>query len=193
DEIFPTKNKLFQQLASRQAPNALFVTCSDSRVVPAVITQTEPGELFIERNVGNIVPEYDDEPVDASASIEYAVTKLAVSHIIICGHSDCGAMTALLNPDSLGSMPAVGRWLRYSETALRRAERLFESGDRREELQLLIRQNVIVQMENLMTHPAVQRGVAAGQLRIHGWVYEIEHGRLWAYEPESRDFLPWPA
>jgi carbonic anhydrase len=112
-DVFPQQEELFKKLATAQAPKAMFITCADSRIVPELITQSSPGDLFVTRNVGNVVPPYGQMNGGVSTAIEYAVLALGVQHIIICGHSDCGAMRAVLNPDSLEKMPTVKAWLRH--------------------------------------------------------------------------------
>src|SRR3954471_20330217 len=112
--VFPQKKEIYERLAEKQVPLALFLTCGDSRIDPSLLTGTEPGEIFVERTPGNIVPVYDDEvSVGVSASIEYAVAVLGVKNIIVCGHSACGAMKALLDPEKLTCLPATARWLKY--------------------------------------------------------------------------------
>jgi carbonic anhydrase len=190
--VFPNRRAFFARLARMQQPKALFLTCADSRVVPSLITQTRPGELFVERNPGNIVPVYSEESLGVSASIEYAIVALGTPHVIVCGHSDCGAVKALLHPETLAAMPAVARWLRYGEAARRRLERLDAAADERAMLHTLTRLNVLVQMEHLKTHPAVEPAITAGRLAIHGWVYEIATGEVWAYEPAAAAFALFP-
>jgi carbonic anhydrase len=187
--VFPTRRTLFQRLASSQAPKALFLTCADSRLVPPLITHTGPGELFIERNPGNIVPVYEEAAVDVSASIEYAITALRTRHVIVCGHSDCGAVRGLLDPARLGDMPATSRWLTHGAEA---TWRLHCDGGPTDEVSLLrrlTRLNVVVQMENLRTHPSVQIALAKGALRIHGWVYDIGTGTIQAYDSAIGTFV----
>ncbi len=116
-DVFPEQEALFKKLASAQSPKAMFITCADSRIVPELITQSSPGDLFVTRNVGNVVPPYGQMNGGVSTAIEYAVVALGVKHIIICGHSDCGAMKAVLNPDPLEKMPTVKVWLRHAEVA----------------------------------------------------------------------------
>ncbi|HFU7634487.1 TPA: cyanase [Escherichia coli] len=116
-EAFPKREALFKQLATQQSPRTLFISCSDSRLVPELVTQREPGDLFVIRNAGNIVPSYGPEPGGVSASVEYAVAALRVSDIVICGHSNCGAMTAIASCQCMDHMPAVSHWLRYADSA----------------------------------------------------------------------------
>lgn len=190
-DVFPRRQEQFESLASVQQPKALFLTCADSRVLPSLITQTGPGELFVERNPGNIAPIYSGEAVGVSASIEYAISALKTPHVIICGHSDCGAVKGILNPEAVADMPAVARWLRYGDEARRRLGPLAtDDNDEKERLARLTELNVLVQMEHLATHPAVQQARAAGRLTIHGWVYEIETGEVGAYDPARGSFVP---
>jgi carbonic anhydrase len=190
--VFPTRRALFERLAASQAPKALFLTCADSRIVPPLITHTGPGELFVERNPGNIVPVYEEIAVGVSASIEYAITVLGTRHVIVCGHSDCGAVHGLLHPAKLNDMPATSRWLRHGAEAARRLRCDGGSTDEASLLYRLTRQNVVVQMENLRTHPSVQMALAKGTLHIHGWVYDIGTGTVQAYDSTAGAFTDFP-
>jgi len=190
--VFPSRRSLFQRLAAAQEPKALFLTCADSRIVPSLITHTGPGELFIERNPGNIVPVYEEISVGVSASIEYAITALGAKHVIVCGHSDCGAVHGMLHPQKLAAMPAVGRWLSHGAEAVRRLHCDGGPADEAARIHRLTRLNVIVQMENLRSHPSVQAALAKGELHIHGWVYDIETGAVQAYDEASADFTDFP-
>ena len=191
-DVFPQRRAQFESLADIQQPKALFLTCADSRIVPSMITQTGPGELFVERNPGNIAPIYSGAAVGVSASIEYAITALKTPHVIICGHSDCGAVKGILHPDAVADMPAVARWLRYGDEARQRLGDEAPAIDEEERLRRLTELNVLVQMEHLATHPAVQQALADGRLAIHGWVYEIETGEVRAYDPARGVFVPFP-
>ncbi len=191
-DVFPRRQEQYESLANVQRPKALFLTCADSRVLPSLITQTGPGELFVERNPGNIAPIYSGEAVGVSASIEYAISALKTPHVIICGHSDCGAVKGILNPEAVADMPAVARWLRYGDEARRRLgpQATDDGDDEKERLARLTELNVLVQMEHLATHPAVQQAQADGRLMIHGWVYEIETGEVRTYDPARGTFVP---
>jgi carbonic anhydrase len=177
-DVFPQQEELFKKLATAQAPKAMFITCADSRIVPELITQSSPGDLFVTRNVGNVVPPYGQMNGGVSTAIEYAVLALGVQHIIICGHSDCGAMRAVLNPDSLEKMPTVKAWLRHAEVA-----KTMVHDNCNEE-------NVIAQLQHLRTHPSVASRMANGHLFIHGWVYNIETSEIKAYDADQGRFLP---
>ena len=187
-DAFPQRSKLFKQLATAQEPTTLFIACSDSRVVPELLTQREPGDLFVIRNAGNIVPSYGPEPGGVSATVEYAVAGLGVTDIVICGHSDCGAMTAISTCKCLDHMPAVANWLRYAESAkVVNAARKHASAQAR--LDSLIRENVRAQLANIKTHPSVALALEEGRLTLHGWVYDIETGSIDALDGETNRFV----
>src|SRR5262245_46097283 len=188
--LFSSQRELFERLAGGQNPDALFITCSDSRINPNLITQTEPGELFILRNAGNIVPPYGAANGGEGATIEFAVTGLGVRDIILCGHSHCGAMKGLLHRESLRDMPTVAAWLTHAEATRRVAREKYAGLEPAALLNATIQENVLVQLENLRTHPAVAAALASGRLKLHGWVYKIETGQVFAYNPQSEQFVP---
>ena len=180
---------LFEQLGHGQNPETLFITCSDSRIDPNLLTQSQPGDLFILRNAGNIVPAHGAASSGEAATIEFAVGALGVKDIILCGHSQCGAMKGLLEPESLESLPAVASWLQYAETTRRIVRDNYQdlSGERL--LQATIEENVLVQLENLETLPVVASRLVRGDLHLHGWVYAIETGDVFAYDPDQGQFV----
>lgn len=185
---FATHQQLFRQLAEAgQKPETLFITCCDSRVVPNLITQAAPGELFIVRNIGNIVPGVD-LPGGTSAAIEYAVEVLNVSNIIVCGHTQCGAMQAVLEPSSVEHLPNVRRWITRAErvrrTILERYAHL--SGDSR--VTAAVEENVLAQLENLRDFPFVARRLDQGMIHLSGWVYHIGRGEIYDYDPELGEY-----
>ena len=188
-EVFPRQKHLFQKLADRQNPRALFVTCADSRVVPQLITQAEPGDLFICRNAGNIVPPYGEMNGGVSATIEYAVMALEVRHVVVCGHSDCGAMRAVLNPDKVKHLPTVASWLRHGDLARRVVEEKYANLDNGERLDALIKENIVAQLHHLRTHPSVAARLVTGRIQVHGWHYYIETGRVEAFDAEHDRFV----
>ena len=192
ETVFPQRQKLFAELASGQEPQVLFVTCADSRVVPELITQTSPGELFVCRNIGNLVPAYGEMLGGVSAVIEYACVALEVTDIIVCGHSDCGAMKALLNPEDplTRTMPTVASWLRNAEAARSVVEVTHPGLEGAAQVQALVEQNVRTQLSHLATHPSVAAGLASGRLALHGWVYGIETGLVTAMEGAAGQFVP---
>ncbi|MGW6708965.1 carbonic anhydrase [Streptomyces sp. NPDC054956] len=177
-DVFPAKAELFAHLATTHRPTTLFIGCSDARVVPELITQREPGELFVIRTAGNLVPAYATGSDGVAASIEYAVAVLGVSDIVVCGHSACGAMTALADGHDLAALPAVAGWLRNAD-AVRSGTAPAPAGAGSEDrVGALVRDNVAAQLANLATHPSVARALAGGALTLHGWVYDIPTGAV---------------
>lgn len=190
EHIFSTQRELFERLANGQHPETLFITCSDSRINPNLITQTEPGELFILRNAGNIVPPYGAASSGEAATIEFAVTGLGVEDVIICGHSRCGAMRGLMDKESLKSMPAVAAWLSNAEATRQIMCEKYSTLEGPALLTATVEENVLVQLENLRTHPCIAVKLAQRKLKLHGWVYKIETGEVFAYDPTRGQFLP---
>ncbi|MBL8234727.1 MAG: carbonic anhydrase [Bryobacterales bacterium] len=190
DDIFPEKKPLFEKLAGEQHPRALFITCADSRVLPDLITQAEPGDLFINRNAGNIVPPYGERNGGVSATIEYAVLALGVRNIIVCGHSDCGAMRAVMHPEKVKDMPTVASWLFHAETARRIVDENYSELEGEKKLNVLIHENVLAQLDHLRTHPSVASRLTRGQLSLYGWVYDIRTGDIDSYDAETGHFVP---
>ena len=174
-EVYPEHQDLFESLAKGQRPEALFITCADSRIDPCLLTQTKPGELFICRVIGNVVPPWPETIGGVSATIEYAVGVLRVPEVIVCGHTDCGVVRGALNPEALSAFPSVAAWLRYVKVEHREAQALTEG-------------NVVAQLQNLRTHPSVAARLEQGDLALHGWVYHIGPGIVTIYNEESRIF-----
>ncbi|MEZ5947215.1 MAG: carbonic anhydrase [Hyphomonas sp.] len=189
NNVYPEKQDLFEELSKGQSPEALFITCSDSRVETALITQTEPGELFICRNAGNIVPPHTEHTGGMTASIEYAVAVLKVPHIVVCGHTECGAMKGAMNPEGLCSLPHVRKWLGYSKAAVDIVDSLAPEATEEERMKLLIEQNVLLQLQHLRTHPAVAAALAKGTVELHGWVYDIRTGEVEAFDEAEKRFI----
>ena len=188
--IVSSRKEFFESLAHGQSPEALFITCSDSRISPNEITQTEPGELFIIRNAGNIVPPHGASSGGEGATIEYAVSVLGVKHIIVCGHSHCGAMKGLLNPEGLAHLPAVSAWLHHAEATRRIVRENYADLQGESQLTAAIAENVLVQIENLRTLPSVAARLARGDLSLHAWIYQIETGDVYTYDAKSGRFSP---
>jgi len=188
--VFPGKQDKFHLLAETQAPETLFITCSDSRVVPDLILQTQPGDLFITRNAGNVVPMGGSDVDGVTATIEYAVEVLKVKHAILCGHSDCGALKAALDRKGLESLPKARRWLSHVEGAFSHRQSVNPADGEHAELAALIRGNVVAQLLNLRAQPSVAKAVMEGRLTVHGWYYDILSGRIERYDEEMRRFLP---
>jgi carbonic anhydrase len=193
-EVYPNHDALFSELALAQSPLAMFIGCADSRIVPEMLTDQGPGSLFVVRNAGNIVPPQSNEPGGVTASIEYAVAVLGIPDIVICGHSGCGAMTAVLRgAEQLEKLPAVARWLHYADAARDAIAQEFgnDAGVSEEtKLNALVRENVLAQLDNILTHPVVAAAVERKQLRLHGWVYDIGSGRVDTYDARVRRFVP---
>src|SRR5664279_1345837 len=181
-QIFSSHKELFERLDQDQAPETLFITCSDSRISPNLITQTQPGELFILRNVGNLIPPYESLG-GMAAGIEFAVENLHVKDIIVCGHSNCGALRALLEPEQLGELPATKAWLAHARATERIIWESYGHLHGHELLHATVEENVLVQVDNLRSHPAVAKAVANGLLHLHAWVYKIETGEVFAFDP----------
>lgn len=185
---YAERKALYADLANGQSPDVLFITCADSRIDPNLITQTEPGELFVCRNAGNIVPPHSHHACGETASLEYAVAVLGVSDIVICGHSDCGAMKGALNPDALQDLPHVCDWIEHSRAAVETV-RATAGKAGIEELAAVTEQNVLLQLQHLKTHPVVASRLASGDLTLHGWIYDIESGDVQAYDEASGAFI----
>lgn len=191
-EVFPAKKAEFEKLANGQSPEVLFITCSDSRIDPNLVTQTEPGELFICRNAGNIVPPHSNQTGGMTASIEFAVAALGVSHIVVCGHSDCGAMKGAINPDALTSLPHVREWLGHSRVATEVVKERCGCSELNatDHIALVTEENIIQQLQHLKTHPAVAAKIATGQVKLHGWFYNIETAEVLSYDESIGKFTP---
>ncbi|MDB5997307.1 MAG: carbonic anhydrase [Pseudomonas sp.] len=186
-EAFPQRTDLFKHLATTQHPGTLFITCSDSRVVPELLTQQEPGELFVIRNAGNIVPSYSPHSGGVSATVEYAVAVLGVTDIVICGHSDCGAMTAVAKCTCMDHLPAVAGWLQHSESAKVINESRSHANEAAK-VSSMVRENVIAQLANIQTHPSVRLAQEKGLVNLHGWVYDIGTGSIDALDSDNKTF-----
>lgn len=184
-----TKPDSLESLREGQSPEVLFITCSDSRVDPAKTFNADFGDIFVVRNAGNLVPAHKTTTGGEAATIEYAVKALKVKHIVICGHSHCGAMGGLLNPGSLKDLPLVGRWLRHAK-ATKKAVDALNLGEDDDHLDAAVKQNVLVQIANLKTYQYVEDAIARGNLAVHGWVYDIGSGRVSAFDEESGEYKP---
>lgn len=189
-DVFPTRRNQFHLLAESQAPEYLFITCSDSRVVPDMILGTGPGDLFISRNAGNVIPVTSTDIDGTTATIEYAVEVLKVKYAIVCGHSDCGAMKAALHRQGLEKLPKASRWLRHVEAAFTHRQPLNPADGEHAELAALIRGNVVAQLMNLKVQPAVAKAIAHGDLAVRGWFYDILTGRIEEYDESAHRFVP---
>ncbi len=189
-EVYPDQaDQHARAVMEAQRPHTLFIACADSRVDPIEITQSGMGEVFVTRNIGNLVPAYGEMLGGVSAVIEFAVKSLRVKHIVVCGHTDCGAMKALLQPDSTKDMPTVTSWLTNARAALSVAETLHTKSEwRRELLSVLTEENVLLQLQHLKTHPSVAGAMAMGELTVSGWLYDIGKGQVYIAEDGQRKF-----
>ncbi|HEY0983729.1 carbonic anhydrase [Schlesneria sp. T3-172] len=190
EENFRPLQGLFEKLSKGQNPETLFITCSDSRIDPNLLTQSQPGDLFILRNAGNIVPPHGAANGGEAATIEFAVAALGVKDIIICGHSHCGAMKGLLEPEAVATLPAVSSWLSHAETTRRIVQDNYGHLEGDKLVTATVEENVLVQLENLRTLPAVASRLVKGDLHLHGWVYKIETGDVFAYDSAEGQFVP---
>jgi len=194
-EVYPEQAEMFERAASeKQTPHTLFIACADSRIDPIAITSSSTGEIFVARNIGNMVPAYGEMLGGVSAVIEFAVSSLGVRHIVICGHSHCGAMQALLVPTSVATMPTVQSWLHNAHAALAVAENLHADPSgahpEREVIDILTEQNVLLQMQHLKTHPSVAGAIAKRRLTISGWIYSIGTGQVRVAPDGEHTFTP---
>lgn len=185
-----THRDLFEQLSHGQSPRVLFITCSDSRVDPNLITQAEVGELFVIRNAGNIIPPFGAANGGEGGAVEYAVHALGIEQIIVCGHSHCGAMKGLLQLDKLEEeMPLVHDWLKHAESTRRLLKENYSSVTGEELLEVAVAENVLTQIDNLKTYPVIHSKLYQGKLQLYGWVYYIETGEVLAYDPERHAYV----
>ena len=176
---YQKRKDLYGKLAGGQSPEVLMITCSDSRISPTLITSAEPGEVFVIRNAGNIVPPYAEAGGGETATIEYAVAALKVSHIVVCGHTGCGAMAAAMDPSGLDALPQVKAWIGHADEAVSKVK------DAGGDMRALLRQNALEQVEHLKSHPYVQKAMEAGELTLHAWVYDIGEGQVEAHDGDA--------
>jgi len=182
--------ELLEELSHGQNPRVLFISCSDSRVDPNLITQTDVGELFVIRNAGNIVPPYGAANGGEGGTIEYAIAALEIDQVVICGHSHCGAMKGLMKLNALQSdMPLVYDWLQHAETTRRLVAENYPDSKGEERVELLVAENVLVQIDNLKTYPIVRSRMLQGRLQIYGWIYHIETGEVLAYDDKTHTYI----
>ena len=187
--FFASHRELYHQLATAgQQPETLFITCSDSRVDPNLITNSAPGELFIVRNVGNVVPNRD-LPGGTAAAIQYAVEVLNVENVIVCGHTQCGALKAILDPESVAHLEYVSRWVKSTIDVKKLIEEKYEHLIGEEKLNAAIQENVLAQLEHLRQDPFVADRMDAGKLQVNGWVFDVGRGEVYDYDPDIGEFL----
>ena len=194
EQSLPKHAARFRELATVQEPDTLFITCADSRVAPNLLVSTDLGELFTMRNVGNLVPPATTDGVSVgdvseASAIEYAVSGLRVANIVVCGHSECGAMHAVLAEHGLDDAPNLAVWLGHAQAAAMQLKLEPENAHGLARHDRLSQLNVLVQLDHLMTYPLVRRAVEAGKLRLSGWWFDIASGDMHGYEPESESFV----
>ena len=185
----PAYQEVFAKLALGQKPDALFISCSDSRVAHDVFASTDPGDLFVVRNVGNMIPRSGDDGHSASdeseaAAIEFALENLDVVNVIVCGHSQCGAMQALANGRDKVTLPHLRSWLRHGEESLARL-----SAADSHDPNLLSKQNVLQQLDNLRSYPIIRQRLAEGRIKLHGWWFELTTSSVYVFDEEYQDFV----
>lgn len=181
--VFPEMKSLFSSLKAGQSPHTLFITCSDSRIDPHLITQCQPGELFVVRNAGNLVDPYNDKPNAATAAIEYGVGALGIENIVVCGHSHCGAMNAIACKQDLTALPAVASWLQAADKTMA------DDPELENNLKECVEYNVVEQLNNLKTHPVVLEALNQNKMNIAGWVYSFEEGKVEQFSAEQGCFV----
>jgi len=195
-QIYPAQAERYRRVMSEpQRPHALIVTCADSRIHPDMLTQADPGEIFVTRNIGNLVPAHGEMIGGVSAVLEFAVRAMQVRHIAVAGHMECGAMKALLEPDSLEPMPIVKAWLTNAHKALEsaraiRAARRERGEDAGDLMRILTEQNVLLQMQHVRSHPSVAEAMSFGELTLSGWIYDIAAGGVEICEDGRDRFDP---
>ena len=187
-QVFRREREFLSKLAAGQSPSVLFIGCSDSRVDPSIITQAGLGELFVMRNAGNIVPCYGASNGGEPATIEYAVSALGVTDIVVCGHSGCGAIQAMLAPEKMEKLPLVRSWLNHAEATRRIILENYSHLTGDSQMAAAVSEHVLVQIENLQTHPSVAVRLQRGELTLHAWVYQMKTGEVMAYSSEDGKF-----
>ncbi|WP_313442330.1 carbonic anhydrase [Novosphingobium sp.] len=189
--IFPASSELFGKLANEgQEPKALMISCADSRIVPEQIMQAQPGDLFVCRNAGNMVPPYATQNGGVTSTVEYAVAALGVRDIIISGHSGCGAMKALADPTGLEAMPNVAAWLKHGAAAEHIVSTCHGELQGNDRVRAITLENIIAQISHLRTHPSVAAAIARGQMTLHGWFVDIHAGQVLGLDGETGQFVP---
>jgi carbonic anhydrase len=193
EQLLPKYAQRFREIATKQKPDALFITCADSRVVPDLLVSTDPGELFTMRNVGNLVPPATADGISIgdlseASAIEYAVLVLNVAHIVVCGHSECGAMKAVMARSARPETPNLNKWLHHAHTAAFRLEHEGALSATLTPHDQLSQLNVLVQLEHLMSYAIVRERVSAATLGLNGWWFDVACGSMYAYDRTRRSF-----
>ena len=191
ESYFKKEENFFKRLSKGQTPEVLFITCADSRIDPNLVTQSKPGELFIVRNVGNIIPPYDaiKDKNSVAAAIEFAILDLKVTDIIVCGHSNCGAMQALYKDKrEFNSMPHLKDWLKIASPVIDVVNNFYSGLSTKSRLRITEEENILFQINNIQTYPFVDQLLKEGTLHLHGWYYDIRRGNIYAYNPVTNMF-----
>lgn len=189
--VLSANRDFYDTLIQGQQPETMLITCSDSRICPESLFGYKPGEVFVMRNAGNIVPAYTSGSTGGeAATIEYAVAVLKVKHIVVCGHTGCGALGALMNPDSVQTLPGVGAWLKSAENTRRVVLESHPSVKLDELVSVAVRENALCQLDNLRTHPSVAAALRMGALQLHAWIYALECSTVSAFNPHTGKFEP---
>jgi carbonic anhydrase len=191
-DVYSSRSELYGHLATNgQSPKALMISCADSRIVPEHVMQAEPGDLFVCRNAGNIVPPYATQNGGVTSTVEYAVAVLGIRDIIVCGHSDCGAMKGIAGPaEALESIPNVAAWLRHGSAARAVVDASYPDLDPAARVRAISLENVVAQLANLRTHPSVAAGIARGEISLHGWFVDIHAGQILGLDGDTGQFVP---
>lgn len=189
NENFQNKKELFQNLKNKQDPHTLFISCCDSRIIPTLITNTNPGDLFVVRNIANIVPPYTkcDKFLDTTSAIEYALNFLNIKNIVICGHSNCGGCEAIYKEYDLSQMPNVKKWLKLLKPIKDKV--LNESIDKDQRSSLSEKLNLLNSFNNLLKYPKIEHLLSENKIEIHLWYYIIENGEIYEYNFDFKDFV----
>ncbi|NTX08489.1 carbonic anhydrase [Myxococcus sp. CA051A] len=191
----PAYREVFARLAQGQSPDCIFISCSDSRLVPNLLVTTDPGDLFVVRNVGNLVPPSDAHGVSTGdqsepAALEFGLSNLEVEDVVVCGHSSCGAMKALLAGGQVPGAPNLQRWLEHGQQALRTLKEGTTVGEGLPEYDRLSQLNVLQQLQHVSSYPVVKERIAAGKLRLHGWWFDIANAQVHVWRPTHGRFIP---
>lgn len=186
--FFDDNAQLFAALAEQgQNPDTLFISCSDSRVLPEQLTGSGPGELFVLRNLANVVPPYGSGQRAVGASIEYAVRHLQVQHAVVCGHTNCGLVQALDQPADQLHDPNLAHWIEYARPAQTQVDAWGVAPEARQ--RRIVEQNVLLQLKNLQTYDAVRQALQANELTLHGWVYDLSSGKISYWDADANHFV----
>jgi carbonic anhydrase len=187
-KVFPIQKNFFQNLAKGQDPDILFISCSDSRINPHLVTSADPGDLFILRNAGNIIPPYGSGLGEA-ATIEFAVHELKVKDIIICGHSHCGALKASFDVSKLDEQPNLKKWITENIVpTLELVQKNYPDMDENALMNILAQEHVLQQIENLKTHPVIADAIEKNELNLHAWMYIFESGDIFSFNIQEGQF-----